>query len=172
MPDLTPMNRTEAILAGEDLEPTNRLEYFLKQAGSGGGSTPSLPAEDGNYNLNIADGTASWQTASGGGELQALTIYATGTAQESSGSILVPTNLTSQIVSETLFDSDTGRQLVPVFIAAPAFSGTSPYYTYEDGTYFRFVTNLGSETYNVGAYTVALLSNPGTGDLYLQATLK
>lgn len=43
MPDLTPMNRTEAILAGEDLEPTNRLEYFLKNAAggsSGGGNSP------------------------------------------------------------------------------------------------------------------------------------
>lgn len=37
MPELEPMNRTEALLAGEDLEPTNRLEYFLKEAGSGGG---------------------------------------------------------------------------------------------------------------------------------------
>lgn len=46
MPELEPMNRTEALLAGEDLEPTNRLEYFLKQAGSGGGGGGGLPEYD------------------------------------------------------------------------------------------------------------------------------
>lgn len=35
--NLTPENRVERLLSGADLEPANRLEYFLKQAGSGGG---------------------------------------------------------------------------------------------------------------------------------------
>lgn len=34
--NLSPVVREERLLAGEDLEPANRLEYFLKQAGSGG----------------------------------------------------------------------------------------------------------------------------------------
>lgn len=34
--NLSPIVREERLLAGEDLEPANRLEYFLKQAGSGG----------------------------------------------------------------------------------------------------------------------------------------
>lgn len=68
MPDLTPMNRTEALLAGEDLEPTNRLEYFLKEAGSGGGAIPAPEAGDaGKVPVANDDGTASWQTPSGGG---------------------------------------------------------------------------------------------------------
>lgn len=33
--NLTPENRVERLLSGSDLEPANRLEYFLKQAGSG-----------------------------------------------------------------------------------------------------------------------------------------
>lgn len=36
--DVAPYNRLERILAGEDLEPTNRLEYFAKEAASGGGN--------------------------------------------------------------------------------------------------------------------------------------
>lgn len=35
--NLEPENRVERLLSGADLEPANRLEYFLKQAGSGGG---------------------------------------------------------------------------------------------------------------------------------------
>ena len=117
-----------------------------------------------------ADGTASWKTPSGGG-LQAFTIYATGAAQENSGNILVPTNLTSQVAS-TLFDSDTGRQLVPAFIAMPEFSGTSPYYTYENGTKFYLETELGSTQHDVGSYNVGVSFNPGTGDAYLNAMHK
>ena len=64
---LTPLNRTEAILSGEDLTPTNRLEYFLKEAASGG-AIPA-PTEDDAGKVPVAnnDGTASWQTPSGGG---------------------------------------------------------------------------------------------------------
>lgn len=36
--DVAPYNRLERILAGEDLEPTNRLEYFAKEAAGGGGN--------------------------------------------------------------------------------------------------------------------------------------
>lgn len=61
MPDLTPDNRLETflaegssaaiepytrlerILAGQDIEPYNRLEHFAKQAASGGGGGSSLP---------------------------------------------------------------------------------------------------------------------------------
>lgn len=42
--NLSPVVREERLLAGEDLEPVTRLEYFLKQAGSGGGN--GLPAYD------------------------------------------------------------------------------------------------------------------------------
>lgn len=34
--NLSPIVREERLLAGVDLEPATRLEYFLKQAGSGG----------------------------------------------------------------------------------------------------------------------------------------
>lgn len=34
---IEPYNRAERILSGEDLEPTTRLEYFMKEAASGGG---------------------------------------------------------------------------------------------------------------------------------------
>lgn len=40
--DVAPYNRLERILAGEDLEPTNRLEYFAKEAASGGGNPNSV----------------------------------------------------------------------------------------------------------------------------------
>lgn len=39
--DVAPYNRLERILAGEDLEPTNRLEYFAKEAAGGGGGNPN-----------------------------------------------------------------------------------------------------------------------------------
>lgn len=42
--NLTPENRVERLLSGADLDPATRLEYFLKQAGSGGGK--GLPAYD------------------------------------------------------------------------------------------------------------------------------
>lgn len=42
--NLTPENRVERLLSGADIEPATRLEYFLKQAGSGGGD--GLPAYD------------------------------------------------------------------------------------------------------------------------------
>lgn len=45
--NLTPENRVERLLSGADLEPATRLEYFLKQAGSGGGgSVPTPTAAD------------------------------------------------------------------------------------------------------------------------------
>lgn len=37
MEKIYPITRQEKILAGKDIEPITRLEYFLKQAGSGGG---------------------------------------------------------------------------------------------------------------------------------------
>lgn len=38
MEKIYPITRQEKILAGKDIEPITRMEYFLKQAGSGGGS--------------------------------------------------------------------------------------------------------------------------------------
>lgn len=34
--DLTPVNREEGLLAGENIEPVTRLEHFLARAGKGG----------------------------------------------------------------------------------------------------------------------------------------
>jgi hypothetical protein len=59
MPELEPMNRTEALLAGEDLEPTNRLEYFLKEAGSGGGCVPAPTSSDVGKALIVEDSSDS-----------------------------------------------------------------------------------------------------------------
>ena len=56
--DLTPMNRREALLAGEDLEPMNREEWFLKKAGSGGGGGSSAPSFSKNSS-RTADSTVS-----------------------------------------------------------------------------------------------------------------
>lgn len=44
---VAPYNRMERILAGEDLEPTNRLEYFAKEAASGGGNPNSVQVIEG-----------------------------------------------------------------------------------------------------------------------------
>lgn len=40
--DLTPVNRVESILDGENLTPVNRLEYFLAKAAEGGGGGGSV----------------------------------------------------------------------------------------------------------------------------------
>ncbi len=37
MDNLTPITKKERLLAGEDLDPVTRFEYFLKKAGQGGG---------------------------------------------------------------------------------------------------------------------------------------
>lgn len=44
MPSMEPITRQERILAGEDIEPITRMEYFLKEAGSGGSG--GLPPYD------------------------------------------------------------------------------------------------------------------------------
>lgn len=36
--EMTPITRLEGILAGQDIQPITRLEYFLKQYAGGGGS--------------------------------------------------------------------------------------------------------------------------------------
>ena len=56
---IEPYNRAERILSGEDLEPTTRLEYFMKEAASGGGGGGGetvvfniLEDEEMNYSLD------------------------------------------------------------------------------------------------------------------------
>ena len=125
---LTPLNRTEAILSGEDLTPTNRLEYFLKEAASGG-AIPA-PTEDDAGKVPVAnnDGTASWQTPSGGGGWLTLVATGVGTLVPST-SITVPTSTT---VADFLaaFDPSTAK---PVFALQPLPDwDNSPYYSYGD----------------------------------------
>lgn len=72
--NLTPENRVESLLSGVDLEPANRLEYFLKQAGSGGGSGSV------EYEPVLAETTKSvtehgWTTSFSGGPIFEGTSY-------------------------------------------------------------------------------------------------
>lgn len=57
--NLSPVVREERLLAGEDLEPANRLEYFLKQAGSGG-SVPTPAVADTGKVLTANNGAMDW----------------------------------------------------------------------------------------------------------------
>lgn len=59
MSELTPITRTEAIIAGQDLEPKTRLEHFLKEyGGGGGGDVPQGLVQQVNENTaNIAENT-------------------------------------------------------------------------------------------------------------------
>lgn len=60
--NLSPIVRSERLLAGEDLEPVTRLEYFLKQAGSGGGfPVPSPAAADTGKVLTANNGAVEWK---------------------------------------------------------------------------------------------------------------
>lgn len=73
--NLSPIVREERLLAGEDLEPANRLEYFLKQAGSGGGGSGSVE-----YEPVLAETTKSvnehgWTTSFSGGPIFEGTSY-------------------------------------------------------------------------------------------------
>lgn len=51
--NLEPENRIERLLSGEDLEAANRLEYFLKQAGSGGNVLPDGEAGEVGFYLSL-----------------------------------------------------------------------------------------------------------------------
>lgn len=67
--NLTPENRVERLLSGADLDPATRLEYFLKQAGSGGGGSGSVE-----YEPVLAETTKSvnehgWTTSFSGGPI-------------------------------------------------------------------------------------------------------
>lgn len=71
--NLSPIVREERLLAGEDLEPANRLEYFLKQAGSGGSGSVE-------YDPVLAETTKSvnehgWTTSFSGGPIFEGTSY-------------------------------------------------------------------------------------------------
>lgn len=71
--NLSPIVREERLLAGEDLEPANRLEYFLKQAGSGGSGSVE-------YEPVLAETTKSvndhgWTTSFSGGPIFEGTSY-------------------------------------------------------------------------------------------------
>lgn len=71
--NLSPVVREERLLAGEDLEPANRLEYFLKQAGSGGSGSVE-------YEPVLAETTKSvndhgWTTSFSGGPIFEGTSY-------------------------------------------------------------------------------------------------
>lgn len=72
--NLTPIVREEQLLAGEDLEPVTRLEYFLKQAGSGGGGSGTVE-----YEPVLAETTKSvssnWVSAFSGGPILEGTSY-------------------------------------------------------------------------------------------------
>lgn len=71
--NLSPIVREERLLAGEDLEPATRLEYFLKQAGSGGSGSVE-------YEPLLAETTKSvtehgWTTSFSGGPIFEGTSY-------------------------------------------------------------------------------------------------
>lgn len=56
--NLTPSNRMEAILDGQDIEPSNRKEYFMQKAVSAGGSSlpPSYSSSDIGKVLTVGEG--------------------------------------------------------------------------------------------------------------------
>ena len=116
----TPKNRNEAILSGADIEPVNRLEYFLKEAASGG-AIPA-PTEDDAGKVPVAnnDGTASWQTPSGGGGV--LVVKATGACTLSSGTWSVG-------VDKTAAEIEAAALTATLAIYAPEFTEESPYYS-------------------------------------------
>lgn len=68
--DLTPATRIEEILAGEEISPATRLEYFLQQAAQGGGGSAPVVLDLTGVTPNIiaVDPGAS-------GSLAAATVY-------------------------------------------------------------------------------------------------
>lgn len=145
MPDsLTPVIREEEFLsaiAGESTMPTPviRREEFLAEIGNRvdglAGDVEDLAdivptpaaADSGKVLTAGADGTASWQTASGGGG--ALIIKGTGTAtyDDSGSAWIIPADASAATIEEA-FSTPT-----PVFVFLPGDLPTvSPYYSYTD----------------------------------------
>lgn len=61
---INPENRMEQILAGEDITPANRTEYFVKEAidnAGGGGSLPIVTSDDNGDVLTVVEG--AWAKA-------------------------------------------------------------------------------------------------------------
>lgn len=92
---IEPYNRAERILSGEDLVPTTRLEYFMKEAAQGGGgsSLPSVTADDNGDVLTVVSG--SWAKAAPSG----VGLHYTASAGFNSGVQTLLTTLITDIVS-------------------------------------------------------------------------
>lgn len=181
MADLVPENRVEAILNGEDLTPRNRLEYFLNKAANSGGGSSIVPtpeaADSGKVLTAGADGTASWQTASGGGT-SAVMVYATGvgTYSENDGWAL-PINKTAQELYTAWGwpwegSSHDFTNAAPVYVLIPTADYSSPYYTYEDDYSMVLCPLFGGILDQSGTGTWALTFDETDNAYYLTYTFK
>lgn len=142
MPELEPMNRTEALLAGEDLEPTNRLEYFLKEAGSGGG---------------------------GGGS---FVIQAVGEATLDNTTIVMQTNKTITDIQALYDPVTMAQTQPVFLCLPKVDDEEAPYYSYQGGQTFVMASTGGGGSYNVGNYNYWLDFDQQTGKVLLKAAWK
>lgn len=94
--------------------------------GGGGGVPTPTPEDSGKVLTAGADGTASWQTAGGGGDF--LLIYATGGTTPETGVIVYTTNVSLAEV-EACFNA-SGVQTKPIFVFYPHPTESSPYFDY------------------------------------------
>ena len=148
MPDtISPVTREEdylAAIAGQDVTPptpvTRKEEWLDMIAGKVDGLAgdiedlqdvvPSPEAADSGKVLTAgADGTASWQTASGGGG-GVLFFKVSGAGTRSGSTISFPTDLAKADV-RSAYSVDSPA--VIIFLVPTVDSGDSPYYAYEDG---------------------------------------
>lgn len=175
MPDtISPVTREEdylAAIAGQDVTPptpvTRKEEWLDLIAGKVddlAGDIEDLQdvvpapeaADSGKVLTAGADGTASWQTASGGGDC--LLVKATGVCTY----IVNPDDMNSQTwvvgVDKTSAQITAAftTDIKPVYVVYPSFSPDSPYYSYEDeyGCVTSLMLNLSGMT------TASLIPDP------------
>lgn len=176
--ELTPVIREEeylAAMAGQDVtppDPATRKEEWLDAINDRlDAALPTPAAADSGKVLTAgADGSASWQTASGGGGL--LIMYGTGTGVTNQGSVIVPTNVS--VADLAAITDASGRITQPIFACVPTIAVASPYYDYESGGYWHMVENITTqETWDVGdLMTCSIAINPGTNEVFFVLTAK
>ena len=67
--NLEPVTRFEAMLAGADIDPVTRLEYFLKLAATSGFELPAVTDADDGDVLTVVNGSWDKAAPSGGGSV-------------------------------------------------------------------------------------------------------
>lgn len=148
--NLSPIVREERLLAGVDLEPATRLEYFLKQAG---GSVPTPAAADTGKVLTANNGAVEWKDRN----TPDLSIYITEAGSGVYSGQIIGGNFT------TVFNKLYTEHIEP-FVSCVYFYDNQDkiplnilkivaYYDEDDTATLYIAAGIGTFSYNNGAFT-------------------